>query len=583
MRRPKERGIALVGFLDRAQKLICAPGPFVAANNLVPRGKVRSSGVMVAGRESSVLKWLFCAFVLALALYLFSENTADPDLWAHTLAGEHILLTGKLQDTEPYSWTARGTPWINHEILAELSLGAAHWLAGGTGILALKMLVGFLTFGIALRIGADDLSWPRRATTWAVGALAVVEISYGFAARPQIFTALGLSIELGLLRLITRGRMRWVLAMPVLFALWVNTHGGVLAGWAVLAVTALAEAAQWIWPKWPALASRMPVEPVSIRAVVALWLLCVVCAGALLANPYGVALIRWTINGVVWLHQRTELEEWGPATPSLNHVALYVLTLLTAAALTLSRRPRALWEVAVCAGLAVFAFRSVRHTPLFALAALAFVPPHLADVIVRFRDQYAGLEEWMRRRGTQRAAAVVLALTTVGECAGTFLLHKEHPLTMEVPRSQYPLSAIAFIRAHELRGNLLVFFDWGEQCLWELPECAVSIDGRWETCYPRELIPEHWKFYNDEPVDGKILDIGKADLALLPANLAGAVALARKPGWELVYYDNLAVVLVREPRRFPKLALGRIPEAGPPDATQGRAPFPEGRSARLSQ
>jgi hypothetical protein len=183
----------------------------------------------------------------------------------------------------------------------------------------------------------------------------------------------------------------------------------------------------------------------------------------------------------------------------------------------------------------------------------------------------------MRRRGAQMAAAALLAVTTVGECAGTFLLHKEHPLTMEVPRSQYPLSAIAFIRAHDLRGNLLVFFDWGELCLWELPECAVSIDGRWETCYPRELIPEHWKFYNDEPVDGKILDIGKADLALLPANLAGRRRWPANPDGRRFIMTALAVVLVREPRRYPKLALEKLPEAGPPDAAKGRAPFPDGR------
>jgi hypothetical protein len=537
----------------------------------------------MAGRVSAALKWLFCASVLALALYQFSENTADPDLWAHTLVGEHILLTGKLQNTEPYSWTARGTPWINHELLAEMSLGAAHLLAGGTGILLLKMLVGFLAFGIALKVGAGDLTWPQRAVPWAVGALAVVEISYGFAARPQIFTVLGLAIEFWLLRQITRGRMWWALALPVLFALWVNTHGGVLAGLAVLTVTALAAAAQWLWPKWPDLAVKLPVESVSARSVVALWLSCVLCTGALWVNPYGWELIRWTISGVVWLHQRTELEEWHPTPLDWNHTALFVLALLALISFALSRRRRALWEIAVCAGLALFAFRSVRHTPLFAIAALAFVPPHLADVIDRFRDQFLGLEEFMQRRGVQCAAMVLLALTTVGECAGTFLLHKEHPLTMEVPRSQYPLSAIAFIRAHELRGNLLVFFDWGEQCLWELPDCAVSIDGRWETCYPRDLIPEHWKFYSGQPVDRKILDIEKADLALLPANLAGALALARLPGWQAVYYDSLAVVLVREPRRFPKLASEKLPVAGPADAAQGRAPFPEGRPARLNQ
>ena len=538
---------------------------------------------MAAGRETSVLQWLFCASVLALAVYLFSENTADPDLWAHTLAGEHLLLSGKLQTAEPYSWTARGAPWINHELLAELALGSAHWLAGGTGILALKMLVGLLTFGLALRIGAADLPWPQRATAWVVGALAVVEISYGFAARPQIFTALALAIELALLRQITKGRTRWVLALPILFALWVNTHGGVLAGLAVLVVTAVATMAQWFWLKWPVMEAKVPVEPVSRRSVAALWLSCALCAGALLVNPYGWALIRWTINGVVWLHQRTELEEWRPTTPSWDHVALYVLALLTLLSMALSRRRRAFWEMAVCAGLAAFAFRSVRHTPLFAIAALAFVPPHLADVLVRFRDHYSGLEEWMRRPGARRAAAVLLAVTTAGECAGTVLLHKEHPWTMEVPRSQYPLSAIAFMRGHGLRGNLLVFFDWGELCLWELPECAVSIDGRWETCYPRELIPEHWKFYNGEPVDGKILDTGKADLALLPANLAGALVLARKPGWQVVYYDSLAVVLAREPGRYPGLASERLPEAGAANAALGRAPFPEGRSARLSQ
>jgi hypothetical protein len=445
------------------------------------------------------------------------------------------------------------------------------------------MAVGFLSFGIAWSIGAAPLSWPRRAVAWAVGTLAVVEISYGFAARPQIFTALGLAIELALLRLITKGKTRWVLALPVLFALWVNTHGGVLAGLAILVVTAACSSAQQSWPKWPKLAARIPVEPVPDGAIPALWLSCALCAGALLVNPYGWQLIRWTISGVVWLHQRTELEEWHPTPPSWNHAALFVLALLAVVSFALSRRRRALWEMAVCAGLAVFAFRSVRHTPLFAIAALSFVPPHLADVIIRFRDHYSGLEEIVRRRGGRRIAALLLILVTAGECAGTVLLHKEHPFTMEVPRNQYPLSAIAFIRTHDLRGNLLVFFDWGELCLWELPDCAVSLDGRWETCYPRELIPEHWKFYNDEPVDPKILDLAKADLALVPANLAGTVALARKPGWQVVYYDSLAAVLVREPGRFPKLASEKLPVVGPPDATQGRAPFPDGHAARLSQ
>ena len=142
-------------------------------------------------------------------------------------------------------------------------------------------------------------------------------------------------------------------------------------------------------------------------------------------------------------------------------------------------------------------------------------------------------------------------------------------------------AALDFIRANELDGNLLVFFDWGEMCIWELPQSPVSIDGRLDTCYPREVISAHWKFYNNEPFDQNILNLEKADFALLPANVAGAFALAKKPGWKAVYFDGLAVVLVRNVERFPKLFGKKLPIEGEKAASMGREPFPDKISMRL--
>jgi hypothetical protein len=207
----------------------------------------------------------------------------------------------------------------------------------------------------------------------------------------------------------------------------------------------------------------------------------------------------------------------------------------------------------------------------------------LADVLARHRQAFARYLEIGRQSRGRWVLAGLLAILTAGIGVATFTLHKENPLTIEVPKSQYPVSAIAYMRAHDLRGNLLVFFDWGEMCLWELPDCAVSLDGRWETCYPRDLIPEHWKFYNGEPVDKNILDIDRADLALLSSNLAGMDRLLERPGWRAVYFDELAVVLARQPGRFAKLAGERLPVRGPPEATLGRVPFPREPSARLAQ
>ena len=162
----------------------------------------------------------------------------------------------------------------------------------------------------------------------------------------------------------------------------------------------------------------------------------------------------------------------------------------------------------------------------------------------------------------QKIFTALLLAASAGSIAATLALHKERAGTMEVPRDEYPVAAVKFIQQHELRGNLLVFFDWGEMCLWELPDSRVSIDGRLDTCYPPDVIAAHWKFYNAEPFDRGALDLSRADFALLPSKLAGSLALAKQDGWQAVYYDNLAVVLVKNVKQFPKLARLKLPVEG---------------------
>lgn len=197
-----------------------------------------------AQQRARFLKRAFCAWVILLALFQFSENTADPDLWGHVTFGQEMLSTHSIPRTEMYSWTAAGQPWFNHEVIAEISLGAAHALLGGAGLLLLKMTVGLLAFALALKIALEEMNPGERWVAWAVGAIAVVEISFGFSARPQIFTALCVVLELLLLRRIHAGAPLWAIALPPLFVFWINTHGGVLAGVGLLGVAAVASTAQ---------------------------------------------------------------------------------------------------------------------------------------------------------------------------------------------------------------------------------------------------------------------------------------------------------------------------------------------------
>jgi len=533
-------------------------------------------------RKGSILRRAFVFCVICLAVSQFSENTADPDLWGHVLYGRDFLQSGQLTRTEPYSWTAPGHEWVNHEILAEAAMALSFRALGGTGLLLLKMAAGLATFFIALSIATKRLDGKARLVAWALGAVAVVEISFGFAARPQIFTALALAVEFWILWEVHRGKWIWALALPPLFALWINTHGGVLAGTLVLVAAAAATSSEHVLKKLaPDFIGSRFEEQATSKTALWLWLFTILSALALLANPYGVELIRWLVGSVRWM--RPEISEWNPALPGWDHAAFFFCVALAAAAFVFSRRPRQFWEIAVIVLLAAMALRSVRNTPLFCIAALAFVPPHLADTLDRFQDHFRRLTELGHHPVGQKIFAALLLFASTGIVAVTFTLHKERAWTMEIPRRQYPVAAVQFIQQHELHGKLLVFFDWGEMCLWELPDSRVSIDGRLDTCYPPGVIAAHWKFYNAEPFDSAALDVNRADFALLPSRLAGALALAKQDGWQGVYFDNLAVVLVKNPNQFPKLAGLKLPVEGDTDATEGRAALPDHPPARLLQ
>ena len=321
--------------------------------------------------------------------------------------------------------------------------------------------------------------------------------------RGQIFTAVFLVLELLLLSRIHAGKQLWALAMPVLFVVWINTHGGVLAGFGLLGLCAGATTAQMILQKkFPSSANAADLSP---KTIIALWLSVIACGGALFINPWGAELVRWLVGSVLWL--RPEIEEWNPTPLGWDHGVLFGLIILGAFAWVFTKLPRAWWKMAACGAFAVLALRSVRNAPLCALLLLALVPPHLASTLVRFRNSLARFEELGRSPGFQKFAIAALSICGLGIGIATFTLHKENPFTMEISSAQFPNAAVAFLRDHQLHGKMLVFFDWGEMVIFHLPDCPPSIDGRLDACYSKELISAHWKMYNGEPFDEKLLKL----------------------------------------------------------------------------
>jgi hypothetical protein len=525
----------------------------------------------VPSSSSTPWRLLQGSFLLAVGSFgwlRFSDNTVDNDLWGHVLYGQRYWLHGQVRGTEMLSWTAAGHNIINHEYLAEIVMGWIHQLGGGPGLWLYMMGMALVTVLIAFRAGRG----PRGIYTWAALALLAAStnfIALGFAVRPQLFTTLGIVLELVLLQRIVNGRFGWALLLPPLIALWGNMHGGVLAGVLLIYLLAGVESLRALWPHGLA-GEPTPTRPTS-RHLAVYWALALTVALALLLNPWGAGMVEWNVGAV--LRPRPQIHEWHPLTLSARDAPFYIVSVISLLAWGFSRQPRKAWEGACLLFLAIMGLLHQRHAPLFGLANLMFSPPHLVDAARRIAPYCRSLISAFARPIVQVSAAIALAAAGLACVIASFVAPKERPFTMEVERDVYPVSAIEFMQANQLEGKTITFFDWGQENLWELPNNPVSFDGRFDTGYPQPVIAAHWDFYSGKALRPEV-NWREADLALLPTG-SGGVRLLLATGWRSVYLDPLATVLVRAGGRHTAFRAGEGPRRAGTEALRGRKPFPD--------
>ena len=108
---------------------------------------------------------------------------------------------------------------------------------------------------------------------------------------------------------------------------------------------------------------------------------------------------------------------------------------------------------------------------------------------------------------------VTLSLVAIGGAVG--FMHRDFSLQWRIPEDRYPVEALHLLK--EERGNLAVFFNWGEYVLYHLhPRILVSIDGRYETVYPEEVVRANRELNQGVPGSEAFLDTYHADFALYP-------------------------------------------------------------------
>jgi hypothetical protein len=502
-----------------------------------------------------ILSFLAFAAAVSFGAHVFSGNRADVDLWGNLGFVTAWPWQPDFHYFNPFCYTDCGHRWINHEWLAELILRRLWEWGGGQALIVFKALAGLTIVG--LMYAASRRARPARGSVAFLFLLLVMStMSYGFAIRPHHFSYLLLS---GLLYFLAADAgLAWLIVMaPFLGFLWVNLHGAFFIGVIVLAVFALARFA----------GGRS--RDGQVLAVATMSFL----AGTLI-SPYGLRLWKFVVQSAS--QARPQLDEWAPVGFSglALHADFAVLLAISMAGVVVSLRSRrgplvpdgvssvcrseAPWLVLL--GLAALsAFVLKRNIPLFAIIAGFVAIPHVDAAAGEVVDRFV-----QRMAATLRIALLCLLLG--GSCWAAVSFNRHSPGRVEVSTRDFPVDIVAAMKEQHVAGNLLVFFDWAEYCIWHLdPLCKVFLDGRFTDAYRPETARDYFDFLYGAPAWRRALDSYPTDLLLLHKGNPACSRVAGLKEWRAVAENDYAVLFALK-ASHPELAAG-LERRPPPGET----------------
>ena len=472
--------------------------------------------------------------ILALSAFAlmgwFSTEVSDPDTWWLLKSGQYIWQNHKLPVPDPFAYTTyMGQPAfpgeehmrdfdLTHEWLSEVVFYLVYAGGGFAGLVLFRaaLLTGFC--------GAVGLVAFHRSKGFyrALGAVFLAaSIADKFRSdRPFLIGFLLLALVMAALEY-----RRWLWALPPMFVVWANMHGGFFLGWAPLGAYC-AEALFLRWRGRPLADERR------------LWL---VSAASILAS--GLNLNGFRAVTILSTYQNSALQmslwEW-------QHTALWppemfgVLLFAGAAALLWARSQARVSDWLLFLVFAAAGIEVVRNVILIGLIA-----PIVIARYIPWKRAVPVLAEFL-------VAVLVLAGAGAQIARGSaFQFH--------AAEWRYPAKAADFLLAHHVSEPMFNTYAYGGYLMWRLwPQERVFIDGR---ALNESVFLDYRRMAgNADSTGGKSADelldqygiqvivmdgfeFTSAETYLLPAALSDP----SQKEWKLVYQDAEAVVFMRHP------------------------------------
>ncbi len=468
---------------------------------------------------------LFGTISAALCFWSFGYTVMRAsDLWWHLAAGRWIVDHRSIPPVDAWSYTREGAPWIHHEWLSDVIFDLYARLFGREALVFWKWGLIAGTFTILFVV-------LRRKTQGAaasfLAAFAAAAAAQPFLdIRPHLYTFLGVVLLIGLV--LGRERPSW--AVPTLFLVWANLHGGFFFG--LLALGALLVPHLLFGDR----AARIRAASIAAASTLAAFV-----------NPNGIRAFTYPLK---YAFDRSspfrELGEWRPPfeaggipTPAYPVVlGLFAAAVVVCLAVRALRRDRAWLVAALAMGALTLAMSltSRRFVPLFGIAQALVSAPALAHVLSPLTRFLPSLVTPALFLGV---ALFRLAPYPLGPRAFTYLTVEEG----------FPVDTCNFMEANRLQGKVFAYYNWGGYLhMRSAGRLKVYIDGRADTVFDDETYRRYLRVLNHEPGYLDVLESSGAEFVLWDRRGDRALGdqLVATGRWRQLYGDSVSVLLVRD-------------------------------------
>lgn len=490
-------------------------------------------------------KKIFIILALLLLFSLMLRTPFDPDLGWHLRNGQYLVANHHVQPHDLYTFTMADYPVIMHEWLTEIVM---YLLYTWFGLWALSLFFCLVAIAAFIIIGRSVRApWEYTMIASLIGAIASIHV---IGVRPQIITLLILALIFFILhRWRANPAYHGLYFLPLIFLFWANLHGGFFIGLFAVGLFLFLELLQkiikeirslikqkksavWLKHIWQFLLKEKGWQK--------LFLIFVICCLVTLINPYGYHLYDEIFNTLKDSAGRGQIMEWQKVdyhNPNSWQMIIYAALLFFL--LLFAGRQIDFTHLIIALVFFGISLQAWRNVPLFILASIP-----LWVTIVKER---AGKTLSLILKKNWFLALFFIATAIIGYQQYRNIWPTLWSWEAVAKTGGYPYQAVQFLKNHPQPGRMFNEYNWGGFLIWLYPEKQVFIDGRtpiWRL-NGKNLFLESQKFFRGEIEP--LAFLGQYDIQFILVGSQNFVLsrYLQLNGWQEIYQDNLAIILVR--------------------------------------